>query len=73
MTGYRGPRSNWGVDEEKLKKLWPSSLTDRELGERFGCTKDTIRAHGFRLGLPTRPIARAQAQEQAMKRTATGR
>lgn len=61
MTGYRGPKELCEIDETLLRKLWFSELTDRQVAERFGCHRDTVRNRAARLGLPGRRLARFQA------------
>ncbi len=50
------------VDDDALKRLWPSDKTDKELAEYLGHHRSTIRSAADRLGLPPRRFAR-QKQE----------
>lgn len=54
------PRKFDPVDDELLKILWPSVLTDKELESRLGRHRGTIHWRARRIGLPGRRFARSQ-------------
>jgi hypothetical protein len=46
------------VDDETLKKFWPTAMTDKEMAARLGHHRSVLRRAAERLGLPPRRFAR---------------
>lgn len=43
-------------ERERLRKLWPTDLTCREIAERFnGRSRSAVIGQAYRLGLPRKP------------------
>lgn len=61
------------IDDDLLRKLWPSKLSDKELAEQMGHHRGAIRRRAARLGLPNsrRAMWSKQAHE-ALKAERTG-
>lgn len=49
------------VEKARLRVLWPTAISDKELAQRFGRDPATLRRIGKRIGLPLRRAARAAA------------
>lgn len=44
------------IDDNLLKKLWPTRLPDKELARRLGKHRGVLRRRAARLGLPLRRV-----------------
>ena len=42
------------IDDAKLRRLWPSHLTDAEIGRRMGHHPFALRRRAAKIGLPLR-------------------
>ncbi len=68
MTIYRGwngklidrKSTNRRVDDTKLKELWDTYLTDKEIAEILGHHRAVFRRRAEQIGLPPRNVARRQ-------------
>jgi len=41
------------IDDVKLKKLWPSRMTESDLAKEMGHHRSTLRRRAIKLGLPS--------------------
>ena len=41
------------IDDAKLKKLWPTRITEQALAKMMGCHRWTLRRRAVKLGLPS--------------------
>lgn len=51
------------IDEDLLRRLWPTSLPDKQLEQRLNICRGSFRRVAKRLGLPPRIVARQRAFE----------
>lgn len=57
----RAPRPFTQPEREKLKRLWPTRLLDKQLEAEFKRSRSTLFAEASRLGLGSRKEARGAA------------
>lgn len=57
------PRPFSDREDDLLRRLWPSRMTDYELAERFGRHRGAVRRRAELIGLPIRRLARVRAEQ----------
>jgi pyrroloquinoline quinone (PQQ) biosynthesis protein C len=53
------------IDDDMLKRLWPSRLSDKEIAERMGHHRGVLRRRAAAIGLPTRRAIWSAATSEA--------
>lgn len=56
------------IDDDALRRLWPTGLPDKHLEERLGHHRGVLRRRAAALGLPPRVQARIEDYEMRAKR-----
>lgn len=59
-------------DLELLRRLWPTSIPDKNLSDLFGVTRGNLHRRASRWGWPPRRVARAGQIEAIMKVARSG-